>query len=164
MGLNNTHGPLSLPIIPLKYAHRSLDVRTNTLPCKLHANLNSTETYLPRYLRPIRYCADRAKVAKSAANTMSGPNADSFQRALRSFKQSISQQTPELLGKFEIGSLDDLQNHCMQIQNKMGQNGEMRRMRRLQGFIEAMSQLGQSIEVFVNANELVCFIWVGFFH
>lgn len=116
----------------------------------------------PTYLRPIRYCADRAKVAKPAANTMSGPSADSFQRALRSFKQSISQQTPELLSKFEIGSLDDLQNHCMQIQNKMGQNGEMRRMRRLQGFIEAMSQLGQSIEVFVNANELVCFIWVGF--
>lgn len=42
----------------------------------------------------------------------------------------------------------------------MGKVGRLRRMGRLQGFIEAMDQLGQTIEVFVNASELVCFIWV----
>lgn len=47
------------------------------------------------------------------------------------------------------------------MQNEMGRNGRLRRMRRMQGFIEAMEQLGKSIEVFVNANDLVCFIWVS---
>lgn len=31
----------------------------------------------------------------------------------------------------------------------------------MEGFIEAMDQLGKSIEVFVNANEFVCFVWVS---
>lgn len=34
-------------------------------------------------------------------------------------------------------------------------------MRRLKSFIEAMDELGKSIDVFVNANDLVCFIWVS---
>lgn len=92
---------------------------------------------------------------------MSGPNADSFQRALTTFKQSISQKSPELLSKFEITSLDDVRDYCLQIQDEMGHNGGLLRMKRLQCFIEAMSQLGQSVDVFVNANELMCFIWAS---
>ncbi|ROV93245.1 hypothetical protein VPNG_09534 [Cytospora leucostoma] len=34
-------------------------------------------------------------------------------------------------------------------------------MKRIQGFIEAMSQLGTVMDVFVNANVLICFVWVA---
>ena len=49
----------------------------------------------------------------------------------------------------------------MEIQDRQGRDGCLLRMRRMEGCIEAMDQLGKSIEVFVNANELVCFVWVS---
>lgn len=88
---------------------------------------------------------------------MVGPNPDSFQRALKHFKRSLATRSPGLADEFSIDSVEDIQIFCLSIQNEPGLN---RRMRRIKGFIEAMDQLGQSIEVFVNANELVCFIWV----
>jgi hypothetical protein len=32
-------------------------------------------------------------------------------------------------------------------------------MARIQAFLEGMQQLGKTIEVFLNVNEVVCFIW-----
>lgn len=52
----------------------------------------------------------------------------------------------------------------MDIQSKMANNGNQRRMRRIKSFIEAMDQLGQTIEIFVNVHEFVCFIWVSCSH
>lgn len=49
----------------------------------------------------------------------------------------------------------------MRIQNEQGQEGSLRRMKRIESFIEAMDQLGNTIEVFVNASELVCFVCVS---
>ncbi|KAK2601326.1 hypothetical protein N8I77_010782 [Diaporthe amygdali] len=95
---------------------------------------------------------------------MAGPSPERFQRALTSFKRSLSTRSPDLLNQFSFSSIQDLQTACHEIQSEMGQNGRLRRMRRLQGFIEAMEQLGQSIEVFVNANDLVCFIWIAKTH
>lgn len=92
---------------------------------------------------------------------MAGPSPERFQRALMSFKRSLSARSPDLLNQFSVSSLQDLQSACNDMQNEMGKDGRLRRMRRMQGFIEAMEQLGKSIEVFVNANELVCFIWVS---
>lgn len=91
---------------------------------------------------------------------MTAPNPESFERALTKFKQSVSRKSPELVDQFSISTLHDVQKACIAIQDEMGPNACLRRMRRLKGFIEAMDQLGQSIEVFVNANDLVCFIWV----
>ncbi|KAJ0123834.1 hypothetical protein J7T55_012304 [Diaporthe amygdali] len=95
---------------------------------------------------------------------MTGPSPDRFQRALTSFKRSLSTRSPDLLNQFSFSTIQDLQTACHDMQTEMGQNGRLRRMRRLQGFIEAMEQLGQSIEVFVNANDLVCFIWIAKTH
>lgn len=92
---------------------------------------------------------------------MAGPSPERFQRALTSFKRSLSTRSPDLLNQFSVSSLQDLQSACHEMQIEMGQDGRLRRMRRMQGFIEAMDQLGKSIEVFVNANDLVCFIWVS---
>ncbi|KAJ4419764.1 hypothetical protein N0V82_004807 [Gnomoniopsis sp. IMI 355080] len=92
---------------------------------------------------------------------MVGPNPDSFQRALNHFKQSLATKSSGLANQFTIDNVEDIQAFCLRIQDEPGLN---RRMRRIKGFIEAMDQLGQSIEVFVNANELVCFIWVAKTH
>lgn len=92
---------------------------------------------------------------------MGGPSPERFHRALTNFKRSLSTGSPDLLDQFSVSSLEDLQKACYDMQSEMGQNGRLRRMRRMQGFIEAMEQLGKSIEVFVNANDLVCFIWVS---
>ncbi|KAI0099457.1 WD40 repeat-like protein [Daldinia grandis] len=87
---------------------------------------------------------------------MAKPNAESFQRALDRFKQSIS---PDLAKDFSICSLSHVQQVCKEIQQKHGNEGKLRYMGRLRGFIEAMEQFGKVIEIFVNASEIVCFIW-----
>lgn len=92
---------------------------------------------------------------------MASPTPDSFQRALTKFKQSLSAKSPDLANQFSISSIHDVETACRDIQDEMGEKRCLRRMRRIQCFIEAMDQLGQSIEVFVNANDLVCFIWVS---
>lgn len=94
-----------------------------------------------------------------SSTNMTGPKEDSFQRALRTFKNSLS---PDLAKEFSIGSLQDVQTVCMKIQEEQGQDGCLRGLKRIESFIEAMDQLGKSIEVFVNASELVCFVWVSF--
>lgn len=92
---------------------------------------------------------------------MSGLRSDSFQRALTHFKQTLDSRSPGLVREFSISSLQDIQEYCLELQDEMGQGGGLRRMRRLKSFIEAMDELGKSIDVFVNANDLVCFIWVS---
>lgn len=94
---------------------------------------------------------------------MTGPNPDSFQRALARFKSSLLRRSPELVKEFEMTSPEDVKRFCIEIQDSMGRDGCMRRMQRMESFIEAMEHLGKSIEVFVNANELVCFVWVSAF-
>lgn len=92
---------------------------------------------------------------------MAGPNYDSFQRALEKFKKSLARNSPELIEQFSIARLQDVKRICLEIQEQQGRDVCLRRMRRIEGFIEAMDQLGKSIEVFLNVNEIVCFIWVG---
>ncbi|KAK6950757.1 hypothetical protein Daesc_007282 [Daldinia eschscholtzii] len=87
---------------------------------------------------------------------MAQSNEEMFQRALIRFKQSL---TPDLACEFSISSLADVKQVCMEIQKKNGNDGKLRHMGRLRGFIEAMEQFGKVIEVFVNASEIVCFIW-----
>lgn len=92
-----------------------------------------------------------------SATNMAGPKPDSFKRALKNFKHSLP---PDLAKEFEkIGTLRDVQAICMKIQDEQGQDGCLRRLRRIEGFIEAMDQLGKSIDVFLNASEFICFVW-----
>lgn len=88
---------------------------------------------------------------------MSGPNPDAFQRALKKFKASLD---PNLQAQFSQTSLSDVYFTIRDIQDKQAKAGEQRDIRRLQAFIEAMDQFGKVIEVFLNANEILCFVWV----
>ncbi|XP_044715654.1 zinc finger protein [Hirsutella rhossiliensis] len=87
---------------------------------------------------------------------MPAPNPDSFERALVKFKASLS---PSLAQQFSVCTLQDVRQVVRDIQLKQGREGKLRYMRRLEAFVEAMEQLGQVMEVFLNANVFVCFIW-----
>ncbi|KAM0562877.1 hypothetical protein ACHAPJ_001717 [Fusarium lateritium] len=87
---------------------------------------------------------------------MRGPNPDSFQRALSKFKASLD---PKLRSQFSHCSLSELHDAIQDIQHNQAKDGKQRDIRRIQAFIEAMDQFGKVIEVFLNANEMLCFIW-----
>ncbi|KAF4980975.1 hypothetical protein FZEAL_3132 [Fusarium zealandicum] len=87
---------------------------------------------------------------------MGGPDPESFQRALKRFTASLD---PNLRQDFSKCSLRDLHSTIRDIQLKQGKDGNLRHMQRLQSFLEVMDQFSKVIEVFLNVNELVCFIW-----
>ncbi|KAI0599781.1 hypothetical protein F4775DRAFT_583134 [Biscogniauxia sp. FL1348] len=82
---------------------------------------------------------------------MTGPSTDRFQRALSKFKKSLP---PDLVSQFSVCTLQDVRDICQDIQRKQGQNRELRYMRRLEPFIEAMEQFGKVIEQFTNVSEI----------
>ncbi|KAH6873889.1 hypothetical protein B0T10DRAFT_233779 [Thelonectria olida] len=94
---------------------------------------------------------------------MAALNPDSFDRALRTFKKSLS---PTLAKKFSICTLGDLKDTVRDIQQKEGtaQDGRLRNMVRLRAFVEAMEEFAKVVEIFLNANEFVCFIWIARAH
>lgn len=82
-------------------------------------------------------------------------------RAASTFKNST--HVPKTLSDqfaADNDSLASLKSEIIAIQHQHGREGKLRNMKRAGKFIEAMTQFGQVIEVFVNANDFVCFIWV----
>ena len=75
----------------------------------------------------------------------------------QSFVETLTQ---EQKNDFEFSTLEDFQAVIIDIQNRQSSERKMRNLARLRCFLEAMDQYGKVIEVFVNASELVCFIWV----
>lgn len=82
---------------------------------------------------------------------------DGFTRALAKFKNSLD---PSLARQFSICTLEDVRALADTIQYEQGPQGILRHLQRLEPFIEAMTQLGTVIEVFTNACDFICFIWV----
>ncbi|KAI8311745.1 Zinc finger protein [Colletotrichum sp. SAR11_59] len=83
---------------------------------------------------------------------------DGYKRAAENFKDSIPADLTKRFAK-QTNNLASLRDEIKAIQDDHGKKGSLRNLPRLQKFVEAMNQLGQVIEVFVNANDLVCFIW-----
>ncbi|KAK6227427.1 zinc finger protein [Colletotrichum tabaci] len=81
-----------------------------------------------------------------------------FQRAATKFKQSIPKTLWDQFA-YDSNSLSSLNAEIKAIQKSHGEKGSLRNMARLGKFIEAMTQFGKVIEVFVNASEFVCFVW-----
>ncbi|KAF3808322.1 hypothetical protein GCG54_00006943 [Colletotrichum gloeosporioides] len=88
---------------------------------------------------------------------------DGYKRAADDFKQSIPADLAKRFAK-HTNSLASLKDEIQTIQDDHGKKGSLRNLQRLKKFVEAMTQLGQVIEVFVNANDLVCFIWTAKAH
>ncbi|PMD12225.1 hypothetical protein NA56DRAFT_756767 [Hyaloscypha hepaticicola] len=84
------------------------------------------------------------------------PQLGLFSLYLQSFVETL---TDEQKNEFEFSTLEDFQAAIVAIQNRQNSVRKMRNLARLRCFLEAMDQYGKVIEVFVNASELVCFIW-----
>ena len=85
------------------------------------------------------------------------PQLGLFSLYLQSFVETL---TDEQKNEFEFSTLEDFQSAIVVIQNRQSSVRKMRNLARLRCFLEAMDQYGKVIEVFVNASEVVCFIWV----
>lgn len=88
---------------------------------------------------------------------MTGPNPEAFKRSLKRFCDSLP---PKQSKEFSDCTIEDVKNAVRDLQQKQGAEGKLRYEGRLGAFIEAMDQFGKVLDLFVNANELVCFIWV----
>lgn len=80
-----------------------------------------------------------------------------FDNALASFKASLG---PRISTQFAMTTLKDLKQEVSDMQNKQNSKRRLQNMHRLHGIIIAMEQYGKVIEVFLNANDILAFVWV----
>jgi hypothetical protein len=81
----------------------------------------------------------------------------SFESALVKFQASLTESQRR---DFAPCTLNDVQTAIEDIQFRLGSQRKLRSMRKIAKFIEAMTQLGQVVEVFLNVQNTVAFIWV----
>ncbi|WPJ61618.1 hypothetical protein SMAC4_01720 [Sordaria macrospora] len=84
------------------------------------------------------------------------PQSESFRRALARFERDVG---PRRAQEFSNCSLQDVQLLMKKIQAEQEIKGEMRHLKRLEPFLEAMKELGKVIEVFTNTTVFLCYIW-----
>ncbi|KAK3947945.1 ankyrin repeat-containing domain protein [Pseudoneurospora amorphoporcata] len=84
------------------------------------------------------------------------PQSESFKRALARFERDVG---PRRAQEFANCSLHDVQLLMKKIQAEQERKGEMRHLKRLEPFLEAMEKLGKVIEVFTNTTVFLCYVW-----
>ncbi|KAK8044973.1 hypothetical protein PG993_004997 [Apiospora rasikravindrae] len=82
-----------------------------------------------------------------------------FDHAITEFKHG-SGLSREQLDQFQFSSFDDLLQTMSGIQRKHAQDKRLRYMRRLDPFLKSMKEYEKVIEVFLNASEILAFVWV----
>jgi hypothetical protein len=61
--------------------------------------------------------------------------------------------------QFRAASLDDLKITLLSIQAEQRARKQMMHMGRIRSFLEVMEQFGKVIEVFLNVNNFLAFVW-----
>ncbi|KAK3339412.1 hypothetical protein B0H65DRAFT_299455 [Neurospora tetraspora] len=84
------------------------------------------------------------------------PQSESFKRALARFERDVG---PRRAQEFSNCSLHDVHLLMKKIQAEQERKGEMRHLKRLESFLEAMKELGKVIEVFTNTTVFLCYVW-----
>lgn len=84
------------------------------------------------------------------------PPIEAFSKALASFRTRLS---AEELATFKSTTYDNLLDDLVKLQQQQEKKKEMMNLSRIQAFLEGMHQLGKIVEVFLNVNEVVCFVW-----
>lgn len=82
----------------------------------------------------------------------------SFEDALAKFRASLTDKQKR---DFAPCTLKDVETAIKEIQVRLGSQRRLRNMKRISKFIEAMAQLGQVVEVFLNVERTVALIWVS---
>ncbi|KAH8594339.1 hypothetical protein B0O99DRAFT_574078 [Bisporella sp. PMI_857] len=83
-------------------------------------------------------------------------SAGNFQQVLANFTKRLSKDE---LSDFKFSSLQDVLATVEIIQAEQGQKKKMMNLTRIQRFLEAMNNYGKVIEVFLNASDILCFVW-----
>lgn len=83
-----------------------------------------------------------------------------FERAVAQFKMGLKKRDQE---NFKKTTLNDLKQCIGDLQQKQHASRRLKGLTRIQPFIEAMEQFGKVIAVFANTNEIVAFVWVGYY-
>ncbi|ETS83638.1 hypothetical protein PFICI_05514 [Pestalotiopsis fici W106-1] len=86
------------------------------------------------------------------------PIKDQFVDALRAFKQRARLSSSEEL-EFSMTSLDDLKLAVRKMESDQESRRCMMNLKRLDPFLKSMEEYGKLIEIFVNVNEVVAFVW-----
>lgn len=81
---------------------------------------------------------------------------DAFKKALDSFRTRLS---ADELRDFKSTTYVTLVADLVMLQQQQEKKKEMMNLSRIQAFLEGMQQLGKIVEVFLNVNEVVCFVW-----
>ena len=93
----------------------------------------------------------------SFATFETGAMDTSFENALIKFRASLTESQRR---DFAPCTLNDVHIAIKNIQLRLGSQRKLRSMKKIAKFIEAMTQLGQVVEVFLNVQNTVAFIWV----
>lgn len=86
---------------------------------------------------------------------------ESFKRAIARFEKDVG---PTRAQEFSNSSLHDVHLLMKQIQAEQEKRGELRYLKRIESFLEAMKELGKVIEVFTNTTVFLCYVWVSIVH
>jgi hypothetical protein len=84
------------------------------------------------------------------------PMDPTFQSIVASFRSRL---TKAELDDFRFCSLKDVQQTIIDIQARQDKRRETRNLSRILGFLEAMTQFGTVVEVFLNTSEILAFVW-----
>ncbi|CAI7613090.1 unnamed protein product [Penicillium pancosmium] len=87
---------------------------------------------------------------------MATSQSTAFQHVLATFKTKVDRK---LVSEFEMTTLSDLKLALASIQRKHASDRRVRDMGRLNRFLDAMDQYGKVIEVFLNATDVLAFVW-----
>ncbi|PMD14292.1 hypothetical protein NA56DRAFT_393481 [Hyaloscypha hepaticicola] len=84
------------------------------------------------------------------------PTDPTFQSIVASFRSRL---TKAELDDFKFCSLKDVQQTIVDIQARQDKRRETKNLSRILGFLEAMTQFGTVVEVFLNTSEILAFVW-----
>ena len=79
-----------------------------------------------------------------------------FQMAVASFAASL---TDKQRREFRGCSLKEVEDTIRSVETHLASERQQRNMQRVSKFLEGMDQLGKVIDVFVNCDSVVAFIW-----
>ncbi|KAK7917369.1 hypothetical protein PG985_010977 [Apiospora marii] len=77
-------------------------------------------------------------------------------RAIEKFRQSLTDEQKKF---FVASSLDNVKDEIQSIQGRYGSQKKLRSLNRLSKFLEAMTQIEQLVQIFLNVSEVVAFVW-----
>lgn len=83
-----------------------------------------------------------------------------FEKAIRKvlvdFKRKLTTREEE---QYKNMTLEQLKKDIIVLQKNQNEAKTMMNLNRIRGFLEGMEQLGKVVEIFLNASEILAFVW-----